>query len=137
MLRLPPLGLCATGATGEGVCSGRQRSANVSKTGDVWFEDAATEAGIKNFRWYDLSDRSANRLRIIGIVATLKDVADLVGQEFDHGEAVRASRSEQAARGRVATRCERQYKCHHGKWGVDARLANKSYRKEFRGVAQW
>jgi integrase len=64
---------------------GRGRVFQPAKTGAPlengrhWFDDALTEAGIKNFRWHDLRHTFASRLRMRG--APLEDIADLLGHK--------------------------------------------------------
>jgi integrase len=67
-------------------CGGlRGRVFQSAKTGEPlengrhWFDDAVTEAGIKNFRWHDLRHTFASRLRMKG--APLEDIADLLGHK--------------------------------------------------------
>ena len=49
------------------------------KNGRHWFDDAVTDAGIKNFHWHDLRHTLASRLRMKG--APLEDIADLLGHK--------------------------------------------------------
>ena len=49
------------------------------ENGRHWFDDAALQAGIKNFRWHDLRHTFASRLRMKG--APLEDIADLLGHK--------------------------------------------------------
>jgi len=49
MLRWPPLGLCTTEATEEGVCSTQPKRAGPLENGRHWFDDAVAEAGIRVF----------------------------------------------------------------------------------------
>jgi integrase len=64
---------------------GRGRVFQSEKTGEPlengrhWFDDAVTEAGIKNFRWHDLRHTFASRLRMKGV--PLEDIADLLGHK--------------------------------------------------------
>jgi integrase len=64
---------------------GRGRVFQSVKTGEPlengrhWFDDAALQAGIKNFRWHDLRHTFASRLRMKG--APLEDIADLLGHK--------------------------------------------------------
>jgi integrase len=64
---------------------GRGRVFQSAKTGEPledgrhWFDDAVTEAEIKNFRWHDLRHTVASRLRMKG--APLEDIADLLGHK--------------------------------------------------------
>ena len=64
---------------------GRGRVFQSGKTGEPlenarhWFDDAVTEAEIKNFRWHDLRHTFASRLRMKG--APLEDIADLLGHK--------------------------------------------------------
>jgi integrase len=56
-----------------------------AKTGDPlengrhWFDDAVTEAKLKNFHWHDLRHTFASRLRMKG--TPLEDIADLLGHK--------------------------------------------------------
>src|SRR6267143_6525681 len=79
LLRLPPGGLCITGAKAEGVCSSRRRPGSCSKNGRHWFDNAVTEAQIKHFRWHDLRHAFASSLRMKG--TPLEDIADLLGHK--------------------------------------------------------
>jgi site-specific recombinase XerD len=47
--------------------------------GRHWFDDAVTEARVKNFHWHDLRHTFASRLRMKG--APLEDIADLLGHK--------------------------------------------------------
>ena len=64
---------------------GKGRVFQSAKTGEPlengrhWFDDAAAEAQIKNFRWHDLRHTFASRLRMKG--APLEDIADLLGHK--------------------------------------------------------
>ena len=49
------------------------------ENGRHWFDDAVSEAQIKNFRWHDLRHTFASRLRMKG--APLQDIADLLGHK--------------------------------------------------------
>ncbi len=49
------------------------------QNGRHWFDDAVTEARIKNFHWHDLRHTFASRLRMEG--APLEDIADLLGHK--------------------------------------------------------
>jgi integrase len=61
------------------------------ENGRHWFDDAVSEAQIKNFRWHYLRHRFAGRLRRKG--APLGDMADLLGHKsLTHDKAVRTSR---------------------------------------------
>src|SRR2546430_17615826 len=95
MLRWPPLGLCTTEATEEGVCSTQPKRAGPLENGRHWFDDEVAEAGIKSFRWHDFPHTFASRLRIKGAPGHRGAVGT---QEFDDDKTVRASGSEQAAR---------------------------------------
>ena len=44
-----------------------------------WFDDAAIEAGIKNFRWLALRHTYVSRVRMKG--APLENIADLLGHK--------------------------------------------------------
>src|SRR5216683_1941580 len=64
---------------------GKGRVFQSAKTGEPlengrhWFDDAAAEAQIKNFRWHDLRHTFASRLRMKG--APLEDIADVLGHK--------------------------------------------------------
>jgi integrase len=49
------------------------------ENGRHWFDDAVTEAQVKNFRWHDLRHTFASRLRMKS--APLEDIADLLGHK--------------------------------------------------------
>ena len=64
---------------------GRGRVFQSVKTGEPlengrhWFDNAVTEAQVKNFLWHDLRHTFASRLRMKG--APLEDIADLLGHK--------------------------------------------------------
>jgi len=64
---------------GKGRVFQSEKTGEPLENGRHWFDDAAIEAGIKNFRWHDLRHTFASRLRMKG--APLEDIADLLGHK--------------------------------------------------------
>ncbi len=64
---------------GRGRVFQSEKTGKPLKNGRHWFDDAVTEARIKNFHWHDLRHTFASRLRMKG--APPEDIADLLGHK--------------------------------------------------------
>jgi len=64
---------------GKGRVFQSETAAAPLEKGRYSLDDAAMEAGIKNFRWHDLRYTFASRLRMKG--TPLEDIADLLGHK--------------------------------------------------------